>query len=147
MGRASRRKRDRRAGRLPPVLWDPETIQQLPEPAVPQAEPQKISAALLDLVDPYLDDAPVLELDQAGSIVGLGALAWNLSLLPKSERDRQIRKVTQDPEVPDPEFLEEILQHLIQRKLDLFPDDTRRVLDWEVREEGDTFHLMAMGAG
>jgi hypothetical protein len=145
MGRASRRKRDRRAGRLPPVHWNPETVQKLPEPAVPHVERRKISAALLELVDPYLDDAP--ELDQVRSLAGLGTLAWNLSLLPMSERSRRIREVAQDSKVPDREALTEILQHLVQRKIDLFPDDTRRIFDWEVREEGDIFHLTAMGAG
>lgn len=103
-----------------------------------------MSAALLDLVEPYLDSPSDLELDQVKSIVAMAALAWNLSLLTKSEQAQQMRQMLQDPELPEPESFVEILRDLIARKLELFPHDSRRVLAWEVRKTKHSFHVTAL---
>ncbi|HKH44299.1 MAG TPA: hypothetical protein VKM72_06530 [Thermoanaerobaculia bacterium] len=145
MGRASRRKRDRRSGLLPQAPAAPQPFaRELPATPEHHREQNKISAALLDLVEPYLDSPADPELDQIKSIVAMAALAWNLSLLTKSEQAQQMRQMLQDPELLEPESFVEILRDLIGRKLELFPHDSRRVLAWEVRETKQSFHVMAL---
>jgi hypothetical protein len=146
MGRASRRKRERRSGRFPQVpqaLAIPQPLaREYPASPVPHREQDKISAALLDLIDPYVDSSA--DLDDFKSIVAMAALAWNLSLLTKSDQAEQMRQMLQDPELLEPESFVEILRDLIARKLELFPDDSRRVLAWEVRETKHSFHVTVL---
>ena len=110
---------------------------------MPHCEQDKISAALLDLIDPYVDSS--VDLDDFKSIVGVAALAWNLSHLSKSEQVRQMRKMYQDPEIREPELLIEVLQDLMARKSELFPDDSRLVVGWQVRQtKRNSFYVTAL---
>lgn len=78
----------------------------------------------------------------------MAAMAWNLALLPTSERDREIEWMFQQGEeahaLDDPLLLEGLLQLLITRKLLLYPDDPRLILSWEVRKAGSRVHVTAM---
>ncbi|NJL26612.1 MAG: hypothetical protein HC897_01415 [Thermoanaerobaculia bacterium] len=100
-----------------------------------------MSAAILDLIAPLVEDE--MPLSHMETIVGLGCLAWSLSLSELSERERGIRKASQATEGVDATNLEATLRMLIARKLGLFPGDNRMPVEWEVTttREGK-FHVM-----
>lgn len=145
MGKASRRKHERKQlitlnvpGLAKPVIgrssvlrgWDPVS--------------GKLSAAILTVIEPFIQD-PV-PLDRMTDIVGLGCLAWNLSLTEGSERDQEIRKAVRAIESIDPSIFEAALRLLIKRKLELFPDDPRVAAQWKVRETREKFSVTVLAA-
>lgn len=88
MGKASRRKRERKLGLLHLNL--PAGLRTMVESGLvtPHRNPddRKIAASLFDLVEPYLESAETLH--QAETIVGMGVLAWNLANTPERESEK-----------------------------------------------------------
>ena len=118
MGRASRRKRERRLGLIPRLSHPLEPIFETPPLSGPLPGLEKISACLIELILPYLPEEAGVQAWRAG--ITMAAMAWNLALLPASERDREIERMFQQTEahsLDDPLFLEDLLQLLITRKL------------------------------
>ena len=143
MGKASRRKRERRLGLFPRPSHFEQTSETPPLPGnLPRRE--KISACLIELILPYLPEEASIRAWQAG--VALAATAWNLTALPASVRDQEIARMLRQEAgaLEDPFFLADLLQLLITRKLRLYPDDPRLVLNWEVRKAGSRVHVTAM---
>lgn len=147
MGRASRRKRERRLGLIPRPSHHVEQTSEPPPLPRPLPGWEKISACLIELILPYLPEQAGIKEWRTG--IAMAAMAWNLALLPASERDGEIERMFQQAEahaLDDPLLLEDLLQLLISRKLQLYPDDPRWVLSWEVRKAGSRFHVMAITA-
>ena len=145
MGRASRRKRERRLGLIPRLSHPLEPIFETPPLSGPLPGLEKISACLIELILPYLPEEAGIQAWRAG--IAMAAMAWNLALLPESERDREIARMFQQAEaraLDDPLLLEDLLQLLITRKLRFYPDDPRLILSWEVRKAGSRVHVTAM---
>lgn len=138
MGKASRRKRERKAyggSKVP--------LQALPPPLASTArdDPGKISEKLGALVLPLAP--PTITLEEYRSLIALGAVAWNLSILGSGylkEAMEQLDSASRE----DREHLEEAIAGLVQRKQDLFADDQRVIVHWEVTLRPDgRFHLTA----
>lgn len=145
LGKASRRKRERRLGLIHRSSHSLEqSFETLPFPG-PLPGLEKISACLIELILPYLPEEAGIQAWRAG--IAMAAMAWNLALLPASERDREIERMFQQAEaraLDDPLLLEDLLQLLIAQKLRIYPDDPRLILSWEVRKAGSRVHVTAM---
>jgi len=92
---------------------------------------RKVSEMLAELAEPWLDEAR--NDDQRRTIIGMAVLAWNMAVLPESERWEGM----------SPEFGEmlgepgkTVLKGMIARKLALYPEETRAVLDYEITGDG-----------
>ena len=90
----------------------------------------KMSEVLLDLVEPYLESAQTE--DALRKLLTVATVAWNAALMGPEECE----EVFQDTEkVLPPEAREAfrvILGALIQRKLELFPDITRMIINYKL---------------
>jgi hypothetical protein len=146
LGRASRRKRDRRLGLIPQPSHPLRQTHETPPLLGPLPGWEKISACLIELILPYLPEEAGIREWRAG--IGMAAMAWNLALLPAPERALEIEQMGRDAEADamDPIPLEDLLLLLITRKLRLFPDDPRLVLSWEVKNAGSRVHVLAMAS-
>lgn len=129
MGKASRRKRTRRMA-MPP-LQGPVVLHN-----------PKVSECLVELIRPYMRDG--MSRRDYEALVGLGALAWNLTLLPAEDRERELQSA--GPKLnagPDRQGeLAEVIEALQRRKGLLFPSDNRVVLEWEVQDRGCGHYLV-----
>ncbi|MBY0527141.1 MAG: hypothetical protein K2R98_27345 [Gemmataceae bacterium] len=90
----------------------------------------KMSAALLGLVDPYLKD--VTDEEDLRKMLLLGVIAWNLALLPASEREASINEFAKKAPGETKNDLHTVLDPLIARKLALYPDNQRHILNIDV---------------
>lgn len=145
MGKASRRKRERReeASSFIDRLRNggaivPENMRLVRGNGI-----NKISVALSDLIEPYV--AHDLTIEEFRSIVGVGTFAWNLAVRPDlMSRDRP-RRTPEDGVVNETElFVDDLIDKLRERKLQLFPDDQRLIMDTQVYTQPDgSFYLMA----
>lgn len=100
----------------------------------------RLSERLVALMAPYRDEATTLRAYQA--LCAMAVLAWHLSLLPEAEREHEIARAVRDTAIPDPAMFRGIVDSLIQRKLSLFPEDTRLIAEHEVTDTAHGFNLV-----
>jgi hypothetical protein len=130
MGKASRKKSERRSG----------------------TGGYKVSDALSALIDPFkYDDFGLAEYDK---LLTLGAAAWNIALLPEPKASESLREIahkfcsstgrsadavrTADSDLHG---FESLARELINRKIALFPRDRRFIAHVEVGERDDKYHV------
>src|SRR5215210_3217881 len=136
LGKASRRKRERRLGRHLQPYHPPGQTSEPPSPLTPLPGREKISTCLVEMVRPLLPPEAGIAEWRMG--IAVAALAWNLALLPAAERVREIERMVQDPEANElgVPFLLDLLLLLVAQKLRLYPGDPRLVLSYDVRKAG-----------
>lgn len=90
----------------------------------------------MEFAKPWLDEARNDE--QRKTVVGMGVLAWNMALSPEPERWEGL----------SPGFEQElgkpgraILEEMIARKLALYPQEPRPILDYEITGEGENMRI------
>jgi hypothetical protein len=93
----------------------------------------------VDLIAPYREDD--LAPERYELLIGAAATAWNLSLLPEPERPAALRQAFHRAKVRDVEAAAEVIVALMRRKEELFPDDHRTIVSWQVSEVGDQCHV------
>jgi hypothetical protein len=95
-----------------------------------------VSRALLQLIEPYNDlekDPEALE-----RMLATGMMAWNLTVIPPEAAQDMLRALLDS--LPAEEFksvMLEMLDALIERKLELFPDDQRLISGYKIKLTGD----------
>lgn len=138
LGRASRRKRERRMGLLsemPPRMAEIQDGTGNPTPGLSPGGTglEKISVRLVEVARCLIGDDAEPEDVRWG--ISLAALAWNLSLLPQEARAGAMAELLGESEekvgaAPD---LLVLLERLMEQKRRLYPEDRRMVLSWQVR--------------
>jgi len=103
----------------------------------------KMSKVLEDFVEPYMGS---VDTEQAyRRLLTLAVMAWNTSFLPEEERQEMIDRVL-EAAIPsgDDELragLKGIVNMLIARKRAYFSEYTRHIIDFEVTDTGEEYHL------
>ena len=88
---------------------------------------------------PYRHDRLTLKAYRA--LIGMAAAAWNVTLLPERERTQAFREIIAGAAAKDRHAVADILVALVRRKEELFPDDRRTIVHWEVSELADEYHV------
>ena len=102
----------------------------------------KISKALLDVVQPFLEEGE-LSRDQVRCVVQFGALAWNLALLDEETRRAETEKVAREVTPGSPEESRAMIGVVLDRKARLHPRDRRFIVSVEVVDQGDNWRVLA----
>ena len=127
MGRASRRKRQRK--NVPPAFVQA-AINSLRPALPPAAAPMApLSAAIIELIEPYQHEAITLKMYK--TLVGLASLSWNIATVPEAERGAQLAEAPHELTTSDDAAVQEVIQALIRRKHSLFPHDKRIIVGCE----------------
>jgi hypothetical protein len=99
--------------------------------------PRKISDALLEFVQPVVDalreserTKPRLE-----QILAVGALAWNAHLMPDGEACLEEALADMKLDLVASDVVRHVLEILLARRRDLFPDDRRFVINTVVTQK------------
>ena len=103
----------------------------------------KMSEVLGDFVEPYMDMADTEEAYR--KLLTLAVMAWNASFLPEKEQEEMIDRVLAAgiPAGNDElrAGLKGIVNMLIARKKAYFSEYTRNIIDFEVTDTGEGYHL------
>ena len=116
-------------------------IAQGKEILVNPTDRDKMSQVLLDFVDPLLENVgseiPVKK------ILGVGIMAWNLSLFPDGERRKLLVQVVKElsPETEDVKAMHETMTWLIDRKKQYFDRHKRHILEFRLSDFGARYGL------
>jgi len=123
---------------IPSVLKDNAIIRK-------DSNKNKISEALGELVKPYIEDD--MSLSHIRSLVGVGAIAWNLALNDGPPLE-DVNNLIDNKDLNTRALFDALISDLINRKLKLFPEDERLIAGWEVSQLPDgRFLIEAAGAG
>lgn len=141
MGRASRRKRDRKAARRSGAGGrSTRPAARAGRSGAEPAERKKLSDSISELIAPYRDEAPTLR--ACRDLVAIGCLAWNLSFVPEPDRSQQVEAAAREVGSSERRILREFVGSLISRKERLFPDDRRMIVSNELTPTEQGFHLL-----
>ena len=101
----------------------------------------KMSDALEEVIAPFVNDVNTVVAMR--NLVGLGAMAWNITLMPPPEQKEQIQKLimTMGSDPADIEMLYKMIHEMLQRKQALYPDVNRTIVSFEVEDIGEGWHL------
>ena len=103
----------------------------------------KMSEVLEEFVEPYLDAAH--NHSQREKLFSIAIIAWNLAILPESDRQSMINKFLKEAlNTNDPLTRQDtkgILDELIARKQKFFANNQRLIVDFELQDTGSSFHL------
>jgi hypothetical protein len=97
-----------------------------------------MSKALETLVEPYLEKASGKH--QIEVLLTLGSMAWNLSIIPKKSRQKELetdlKKVMKSQDAEAIEVTRVLIEELIERKEKLFPDNQRMIMSFDLHSAG-----------
>jgi len=104
----------------------------------------KISATFLRFIEPY--QAVVKNRQQFESLVGIGVMAWNVSLFEGDKRQEMLTEVMRALKVgiaqPTQSDMLALLNDFVERKERLFARDRRLILSYQVDElDPSQYHL------
>ncbi|MEB3213359.1 MAG: hypothetical protein VKL39_18560 [Leptolyngbyaceae bacterium] len=114
----------------------------------------KMSEVIEEFMAPYLKQSESPE-DQK-SMIGMGIIAWNLALLPAKKRRKERNIIlnalcdNQKGVLSDADIAEfradmvHLIESLIERKLSLFKNIERRIVDFEMQDSRGNVHLSVM---
>ncbi len=126
----------------------------------------KLSAALIELCEPFEPD--ILSTKQFENLIALAAVAWNIAVLPKEERLERLTAFIETMPNMKEELESEIdtvlhddskntdfapattmlhfIGAMIQRKDELFPNDDRIVVNFNVKDNPEGPYLTVSSA-
>ncbi len=126
----------------------------------------KLSAALIELCEPF--DPENLSTKEFDKLIALAAVAWNIGVLPKEERlekltafietmpnmkeeleseiDMVLHDNSKDTDFAPATTMLHFIGAMIQRKDELFPNDIRLVLNYNVKDSPEGPHLTVSSA-
>lgn len=103
----------------------------------------KMSEVLEAFVDPYLDDAK--NHAQRGKLFSLAVAAWNLALVPEVDRQHTLEELIQKGLIGSTPAAKQdfrsLIGELVARKQTFFAENTRWIVEFQLQEMGETFHL------
>lgn len=114
---------------------------------MPESPPGKLADHLLELARPMLDGlgrAPTA--DDVEKLLPIAVTIWNAAVLDRWGLTPDLVARTRATLAALPEDLQPLVDHLLDRKTERWPDDLRAIGDWEiVRTEDGDWHLRVEG--
>jgi hypothetical protein len=99
----------------------------------------KMSEVLKAFVAPYRH---LVETEEAFQrLLAIAVTAWNIALWPVQEREAHIREILEALPQDTWEDAKEIIDELIERKEEHFSEYRRMIIDYEVTDVGQDYHL------
>jgi len=113
--------------------WDNYTVLH----NLPQTE--KMSEVLWEFLAPYMPLAPDREAME--KLLAMAIVAWNVTLFPVEERAQRLRELsTTLPAEARTDFLA-LIREMVVRKERYFAQNTRYILNYELTEGRESYHL------
>jgi hypothetical protein len=97
---------------------------------------QKMSAVLLDYAEPLTAQLPVHDDKAFRNAIGVAVMCWNAALASRNEREEMLRQFasrTSDEDILPAEELREILDFMVQRKMQLYKSNKRWIINYEIK--------------
>jgi hypothetical protein len=108
----------------------------------------KMSETLKTFIQPYLAKAKGYQRQKM--LLHIAVTAWNLTFMPEAERQLEIEKlldlVVQSTDPLVREDTKGLIEELMARKEEVFPENRNYILDFQFEDAGEQFHLSVASA-
>jgi hypothetical protein len=141
--RKQRLRKERRRAWANKLLHRPHS-EWAPHLAAPPPGLRKMSDMLEELVEPYMDSCDSDESYQM--LFTLGMIGWSLATLPEARRQSMLDKSLAEFSTDQRHHALTLLKQLVERKQQLFPDDLRMILNFDLRFTSSGMRLNVMSA-
>ncbi|HEC15037.1 MAG TPA: hypothetical protein ENI99_00460 [Sedimenticola sp.] len=106
----------------------------------------KISQMLIEYASDYIGMASTIE--QKQSHLNAACSAWNISILPKHQRRNALNEYIKsykryNPNQNDVSHVKHDMELLIKRKLKMFPEIKKPIVNAEIREKDGKYSIFA----
>lgn len=106
----------------------------------------KISQMILDFASDFIEKGNTTE--QKQSYLNAACTAWNIAILPKDKRKSAINKCLKEyrrfnPHEKDVSHVKHDMELLVQKKLRMFPNEKKPIVNAEIRKHGDQYMILA----
>jgi len=101
---------------------------------------EKMSDALLKYGEPLLDTIEPGNKTEYEKAIMMSIMLWNCAIMRESPKGRKGTEKKLRPMMPDAES-KKVVKHMLDRKQEMFPDNKRMILNYELTEMSDGFHL------
>lgn len=134
MGKASRRKHERRRFEQLTIEGLPDTLKSEDVRIRRQHSGPKISDALLNVLKPFIE--PGINTEQMRALTEFAVFAWNLSLQPRIDRKALQQHFSHMDEQMQQASIG-LLGQMVERKRKLYANDRRPIASFQVHETDD----------
>jgi hypothetical protein len=100
-----------------------------------------MSDAISQLIEPFKDDVP--DYNSFSNLVTFACIAWNISILPENQRYEALGEMMDvlPKKIEDRLEILSLLGELMERKRILFPNVSRAIIEHQVTDRGNDFHI------
>jgi hypothetical protein len=103
----------------------------------------KMSEVLETFIEPYLEETRGYEQQQM--LLQIAVIAWNIAVMPEAEKQPALKEflnlTVQNKDPLAQKEMQSLIEELIARKEELFPNNQRYIMDFQLEDAGDQFHL------
>jgi len=99
----------------------------------------KMSDIIIQLIKPYNDLAQTYEAQR--KLITVALVAWNATLLPEDKAQAMIDKILGGIPISERENARDVIRQLMERKRKHFPEYKRYIMDYQLTEDDQEFHL------
>jgi hypothetical protein len=100
---------------------------------------EKMSEVLLDFIEPYKEFADTTE--AMHRLIATALVAWNTALWPEAEQAEHLEQISKALPADTVDDFYAIVGAMIERKNRFFAEYTRLILDYELTDTGDSYHV------
>ena len=102
---------------------------------------EKMSDILLEYGEPFMETIDTDDKAEHEKAIMLSMMLWNFSIMQDSgHKDRKKIEKMLKPLMPDAES-KSVVKYMLERKRQMFPDNKRMIMNYELSETPDGFHL------
>ena len=103
---------------------------------LPPRSQNKVSAMILEIAQPWLDEMESETIEEVRSIIGATVAGWNVAILERRDGKNKEEILQQYPGV-----VHSMIEHAIDEKQLRFPELTEMIAHYEVVDNGDEWNL------
>ena len=112
---------------------------------VESAHLEKMSDILIEYAQPFIDSMKTDEKGEYEKSIEISMMLWNCAIMGESLiKRRQIMKMLK-PVMPDAES-KKVVKYMLERKREMYPDNRRMMLNYEVTELPDGGYHLTVGS-
>ena|GEM_PF-4669259 len=101
---------------------------------------EKMSDILLEYAKPFMDTVESDNKEEYENAIRISMMLWNCAIMQEGAKSRKEIMKMLKPAMPDAES-KSVVKYMLERKRQMYPDNRRMMINYELSETADGFHL------
>lgn len=105
---------------------------------------EKMSTVMERFIEPYMDET--FDNEAMNKLLVVAVTAWNAALMEPKERTDFLKKMAKALPWSARRDFRKIVQEMVERKQQFFADNQRQIIDYQITDLGDQYHLSVISS-